>query len=88
MNQDPVRVRRRRVAAGLSKSALAARAGISPNTVTNLERAVFNTRPGTLAAIANALGCEIEDLMPPDPSEVLAGHIAAPDSAIQDQTAA
>lgn len=59
------RVRQFRRAAGLTKTALAQRAGISADTVSRLEEADitgYNTHISTLAAVAGALGVKAGEL--------------------------
>lgn len=66
-NQDPGRVRRKRIEAGLNQTALARKAGISKNHMSMVERGVAGASPGVLARLAEALGCQTADLMPPEP---------------------
>ena len=64
-------LRRLRLDAGLTQEALAYAAGISRNHVQLLERGVgggANPRLSTLYALADALGCKVIDLLPPDAS--------------------
>lgn len=68
LSQDPARVRRRRTAAGLSVRELAARAHVSTGTISHLENGIYSAEVKTLAAVARALGCEIEELLPPERS--------------------
>lgn len=65
--QDPKRLQRRRIQAGLNKRELAERAGIHKTTMGRLERGINNASPRVLKQLAEALGCEIADLMPPEP---------------------
>jgi transcriptional regulator with XRE-family HTH domain len=53
-----------RVAKGLTQAQLAAAAGISTETVSNIERGVYRPLPLTARALAGALGCEPEELVP------------------------
>ncbi len=53
-------IRRRR---GLTQAALAERAGLSPETVSALERGKHAPRADSLAALARALGCPPEQLL-------------------------
>jgi predicted ATPase/DNA-binding XRE family transcriptional regulator len=54
-------LRRYRLAAGLSQEALAERAGLSPRTVSDLERGVkTRPHPATTRALADALGLETD----------------------------
>lgn len=64
-NQDPDRLRRRRVAAGLSVTELASLAGCSVAYLWQLENGDYSASPRILAALAGALpDCKIADLMP------------------------
>ena len=73
---DRRRLRRRRLAAGLTVTELAARAGCSKGYVSKLENGYpINPEATMLAALAGALECEIADLMPPEP--VASGRGAA-----------
>ena len=65
--QDPKRVRRRRIEAGLNKRELAEAAGIHPSYVTCLERGERSASPRVLKRLSEALDCQIGDLMPPEP---------------------
>jgi len=67
LNQDPRKLRRRRVARGLSVSALSRRADVSMGTISNLERGTQSGQPRILAKLADALGCEVTDLLPDEP---------------------
>lgn len=67
LNQDPRRLKRRRIAAGLTLRGAAERAGCHFTTIGKLEQGERSAEPGTLAALADAYGCEITDLMPPEP---------------------
>lgn len=71
--QDPKRLRRRRIEAGLNKRELASRAGIHPSYVTWLERGERGASPRVLKRLSEALRCEIADLMPPEPPATEAG---------------
>ena len=66
LNQDPKRLRRRRVAAAMSMTELAAAAECSLPYLSQLERGQYSASPKVLARLAKALGCEITDLMPPE----------------------
>ena len=65
-NQDPARLRRKRIEAGLSQTALAKRAGVTKSHVSQVERGVAGFSPENIALIAEALGCTIADLLPDD----------------------
>ncbi|MCC9712039.1 helix-turn-helix domain-containing protein [Streptomyces sp. MNU76] len=67
-NQDPGRVRRKRIQAGLNQTTLALKAGISKNHMSQVERGVTGASPRVLKQLADVLGCEIADLMPPEPT--------------------
>lgn len=65
--QDPVRVQRKRVQAGLAQNQLAARIGISAAQLCRIEKGRSGASASVLARLAEALDCEIDDLMPPEP---------------------
>ncbi len=74
-NQDPERLRQRRIEAGLTQTALAKRAGVTKSHVSQVEGGKAGFGPVRIARIASALGCEIADLLPPstpDASETAA----------------
>lgn len=75
-NQDPARLRRRRVEAGLSQVSLARTVGVTKGHMSLLESGGRGASPELLARIAKAVECEIADLMPPMPEESLAGSAA------------
>lgn len=64
LSQDPRRLKRRRIAGGLTLRDAAARAGCHWTTIGKLEQGERSADPRTLAALAHAYGCEITDLMP------------------------
>lgn len=68
-NQDPARVRRRRIEAGLTQGALASKAEISQAYISMLEKGAASASAPVLSRLARALGCTIPDLMPPDPAQ-------------------
>lgn len=59
---DPNELRSRRLLAGLTQVALAAKVGVHPVSMARYETGVINPRPGTVGRIAKALGVEITDL--------------------------
>jgi transcriptional regulator with XRE-family HTH domain len=67
-NQDPGRVRRKRIEAGLNRTTLAHNAGISKSHMSQIEKGATGASPRVLKKIADVLGCEIADLMPPEPT--------------------
>jgi transcriptional regulator with XRE-family HTH domain len=69
LNQDPKRLRRRRVTARLTITELAAKAGCSVSYLWQLENGDYSASPRLLGVLADALGCEITDLMPPETAE-------------------
>lgn len=75
-NQDPARLRRRRVEAGLSQVSLARTVGVTKGHMSLLESGGRGASPELLARIATAVNCEIADLMPPLPEQNLAGSAA------------
>ncbi|MFE9127001.1 helix-turn-helix domain-containing protein [Streptomyces sp. NPDC007148] len=64
---DPQRLQRRRIQAGLNRKELAAKVGCHKSYVGRIERGLGNPSPRLLKQFAEALDCEIVDLMPPDP---------------------
>ena len=64
-NPDLVRfglnVRRLRLKKGLSQTALARRAGLSPNYIGTLERGIQNPSLKTLERLAKGLGCPMSE---------------------------
>lgn len=62
------RLRRERLARGLSQADLARIAGVSQPTVSFLERGLSRPRPRSRVAIARALGIDHAELFPIDPS--------------------
>ena len=63
LTQDPRKLRRRRIAAGLTIRQLSQKAQVGIGSISDLEHGKQSARPGMLAALAKALGCEISDLM-------------------------
>lgn len=72
LSQDKQRIRRRRMAAGLTIREASALAGCSTGLISDLENGNKSAGVRTLAALAKAYGCEITDLMPPEPKGVAA----------------
>jgi transcriptional regulator with XRE-family HTH domain len=65
---DPDELRLRRIMAGLNQGDLAERTGLSQSYISLLERGVKKKPTAkTLGILADALGCDIGDLMPPRP---------------------
>lgn len=64
--QDPQRLRRRRIEAGLNQEELAHRAGISKSHMSLLERGERNASARVLKCLAKPLNCQIADLLPPE----------------------
>jgi transcriptional regulator with XRE-family HTH domain len=64
LTQDPSKLRRRRLEAGLTGAQLGKLAGVSKTTISLLENGHQSARPGLMAALAPALDCRIVDLMP------------------------
>lgn len=63
LNQNPLALRRKRVAAGLSKKKLAEMAEISPTHMSQIELGQRSVSEEALLRLAEALGCETEELM-------------------------
>ncbi len=75
-----MRLRRRRVASGMSMTDLAQKSGCSLPYLGQLERGEYSASAPMLAALARALGCEITDLMPreaDDAGDEQPGEVAA-----------
>jgi transcriptional regulator with XRE-family HTH domain len=66
LNQDPRRLRRRRVAKRLSVTSLANKAGCSVSYLWQLENGDYSASPELLGRLADELDCDITDLMPPE----------------------
>ena len=63
---DRERLQRRRIEAGLNRTQLAQRAGISKQLMSMVEKGSANPSPESLSRIAKALDCEVADLLPID----------------------
>lgn len=70
--QDPARLFRRRVRARLTQDQLAEKAGTSKSTISRLENGNAAAEVETLHRIAEALGCDVTELMPVEPEARLA----------------
>ncbi len=64
LNQDRRRLKRRRVIARLGLREAADKARISYGYLSDLENGYKSASPDTLGKLADALGCDIEDIMP------------------------
>ncbi len=64
LTQDPARLRRRRMMARLTIRDLSAKAGVATGSISSLENGKQSARVTMLAALADALGCDVADLMP------------------------
>src|SRR5258707_6534000 len=69
---------RRRGDAGMSQAALAKAVGLSRTSITNIERGRQPVNIHTLYAMADILGVEIGDLLPPSPNDSLGMTLAGP----------
>lgn len=67
--QDPQRLRKKRIAAGLNQRELAAAAGVSKSHMSLLERGLRGASPRVLKRFTERLNCTVEDLMPPEPND-------------------
>ena len=67
LSQEPERLRWHRVKAALGLRKAAAQAGISYGYLSELENGKKSASPEMLAALAAAYGCDITELMPPEP---------------------
>ena len=81
-NSFGAQLRRARVTAGLAQEELAARAGLSPNTISGLERGEHRRPyPATIRALADALGLtDAERAALAAAMSAPAHHAAAPDA--------
>ncbi|NEB00589.1 helix-turn-helix transcriptional regulator [Streptomyces sp. SID13726] len=66
--QDPARVRRKRVQAGLPQNQVAERVGISAAQLCRIEKGKSGASAPVLLRLAEEFGCEVADLMPPEPA--------------------
>ncbi|MBB2909289.1 transcriptional regulator with XRE-family HTH domain [Streptosporangium becharense] len=64
LNQDPERIRHRRIAAGMNGQALARKAGIAKSYLWRLEKGLASASPEKLKQLAVSLNCKVSDLMP------------------------
>lgn len=62
LNLDRDAARRARLLAGLTQSALAARVGVHPITVTRWESGAIRPRPDMIRRLAAALGLTVADI--------------------------
>lgn len=68
--QDPARVLRERVKAGLQQKDLAGRVGISPAQLCRIEKGKSGASVTVLRRLADEFGCPIAQLLPPEPRSV------------------
>ena len=61
---DPGKLRDKRIRARLTRPELARITGLDSTHIFKLEAGTRGTTPKTLGALADALGCDIDDLMP------------------------
>ncbi len=61
---DPDKLRLARIRARLTRPGLARKAGLHPSHIYLLEKSRRGTTPETLGLLADALGCDITQLMP------------------------
>lgn len=66
LNQDRRRLKRRRTIARLGLREAAAKAQISAGLLSMLENGHRSASPETLGKLADAYGCTVENLMPPE----------------------
>jgi transcriptional regulator with XRE-family HTH domain len=64
--QDPQRLKRRRIEAGLNQRELAAKAGIKNSTISAYEHGRRGASPRVLKRIAEICECTVADLLPPE----------------------
>ncbi|WP_340382244.1 helix-turn-helix transcriptional regulator [Streptomyces sp. SS7] len=65
LNQDPARLRRKRVEAGLTQKDLAQRVGVTKGHMSLVESGRRGASPDLLKRLAAVLDCAVADLMPP-----------------------
>jgi transcriptional regulator with XRE-family HTH domain len=70
--QDPVKLRRRRIASGKTLDIIAAEAGCSKGHLSDLETGNCGASAALLVVLAAVYGCEATDLMPSEPQESVA----------------
>jgi transcriptional regulator with XRE-family HTH domain len=70
VTHHPERLKWRRFAAGLNGPQLAAKAGYTKQHISKLERGEINASAECLARLAEALGCQVTDLMPDEPQGI------------------
>lgn len=63
---DRERLTRRRTEAGMSQVELSKASGVSQTQISGMETGQYGASPRTLAALAEALGCKIADLLRPE----------------------
>lgn len=66
LNQDPRRLRRRRLMARMTLRAASGKSGVSYGHLSDLENGRKSAGVAVLGALADAYGCDVEDLMPPE----------------------
>lgn len=74
---DRERLKRRRIEAGLSMTQLGKRTGISKQLISMVEGGRANFSPENLGKVAEALKCEIADLLPVDEALARAKQLVA-----------
>ncbi|MFJ2007059.1 helix-turn-helix domain-containing protein [Streptomyces chartreusis] len=75
--QDPQRLRKKRIEAGLNQRELAAAVGVSTAHMSLLERGLRGASPRVLKRFTGPLNCQLEDLMPPETNAVEADEAGA-----------
>lgn len=68
LNQDPVKLSRMRVLAGLSQAQLADKASVSRQHQSAMEAGERGASEEVLHRLAEAIGCEVVELMPDSPT--------------------
>lgn len=59
---DPVALRKARLLAGFTQTALASIVDVHPITMTRYESGSVNPRPDTIKKLSAALGCQLSDI--------------------------
>ena len=69
-----IRLKEIRLKAGITQRELSARSGCSIATINAMENGKRIPRPATVQRLASALGCEVEDLIPPTAPKSMTGY--------------
>lgn len=86
LSHDPRRLKRRRLAAGMSQVAAARAAGRTKSHLSKLEHGAYGASPELLGTFAALYGCRLADLVPAQYRDLMArfAEEADPDGALPD----